>query len=143
MAFQLAEYPSQAQLLVSSGRRLLDSFENEEIDQEIATADLEAAAASRLPADHRLGFAATVGGPAAAGFTKLEDALAAAMLDLQSANLLLSAGAALNDRSGGGRTWLKNALADVGVADRGQRLVFLDQAEVRRAFAGLERSKMR
>jgi hypothetical protein len=114
VAFTLDEYPARAESLLNAGRHLLDSFEDDEIDRNIATIDLETAAASRLPADNRLGFAAsTEGSPSAAGFASFDDALGAAMLDLQSANVLLSAGAALTDGSDTARTWLKHSIANV------------------------------
>jgi hypothetical protein len=115
MPSELAAYPAQSQKLISAGRYFLETLSDSEADPGIAIKDLEVAASPL--ADSRLRFAAAPGGTAAAeaaAFSNLQDALAAAMLELQSANLLMSAGIAKNEHGAGANDKpLRVTLADI------------------------------
>ncbi|MEY2488205.1 MAG: hypothetical protein QOC70_147 [Verrucomicrobiota bacterium] len=102
MAYQYADYSERSQRLISAGQLLLESLDDQSIDRSIAIQDLESAAQAGTSSEAVLRFSAPAGGGAAQPAEPIspDDALSSVLLDLQGANILLSAGIALNEHVG-------------------------------------------
>lgn len=116
MAYQYADYSSRSQRLINAGQQLIRSLEDETIDRSIAIQDVESAAqastASELVLRYASGSDDSRRSPAK---ISAEDALSGVLLDVQAANVLLSAGVALNEHGRGSETsFLYDSMAEVG-----------------------------
>jgi hypothetical protein len=98
MAYTYADYGPRSQRLANAAQQLLDALDDPNIDRSLAIIDLEQAAAGAPASDLARGFESTLpmGIPPTVAETS-EDALSAALLELQSANVLVSAGLALGE----------------------------------------------
>lgn len=110
MAYQYSDYPSKARRLADAGTSLLESIADPAMDRGIVLVDLEAAtivSTANLRSRFEPGAAAAAIPPPSA-----EDVLSEILLELQSANALMSAGMALNEHGGGSDTqFLDKAVA--------------------------------
>jgi hypothetical protein len=103
MDYQYADYTGRSKRLILAGEQLLESLQNEEVDRSIAIQDIESAAQPGPTSELVLRFASARNDqvpPSPAG-TSPDDALSGLLLELQGANVLLSAGIALNEHGGG------------------------------------------
>jgi hypothetical protein len=103
MAYRYADYPARSNSLTDAGQTLLDSLEDEDIDRSVAIQDLESAAHVSPASEVMLRFAPEVTDriPQPPEQTGTDDALSGILLELQSANVLMSAGVALNEHGRG------------------------------------------
>jgi hypothetical protein len=102
MGYQYSDYPAKARRLADAGQNLLEALQDPSMDRGIAISDVEAAT-TVTGADLRLGFDASAGGVTkdAESYGTPDDTLSGLLLELQSANVLMSAGIALNEHGGG------------------------------------------
>lgn len=117
MAYQYADYSSRSQRLINAGQQLIQSLQDETIDRSVAIQDIESAAKASTASELVLRYASASddSGPPPAGQISPEDALSGVLLDVQAANVLLSAGIALNEHGGGSKTsFLHDSMAEVG-----------------------------
>lgn len=116
MAYQYADYSPRSEKLIQAGEQLIQSLQDDTIDRSIAIQDLESAAKATTASELVLRFAGG-GSSAGAGFPVLispEDVLSGVLLDVQAANVLLSAGIALNEHGRGSTTeFLNNSMAEI------------------------------
>jgi hypothetical protein len=138
MSFGLGEYPARSEQLATASRRLLDSFGDKRINRNIALQNLETATRTGDLAAEIRGFteASPVspsggdrGGTRPPAPATSEDALAGVLLELQSANVLISAGIALNEHEGG---------ADVTLLSEAVQHVETSRADVTRPLSAAE-----
>jgi len=110
MAYQYADYSERSQRLIAAGQLLLESLEDKSIDRSIAIQDLETAAEADASSHVVLRFSAPASSQAAEVSEPIspDDALSGVLLDLQGANILLSAGIALNEHGKGSNKSLLN-----------------------------------
>jgi hypothetical protein len=102
MAYEYADYSPKSERLIEAGRQLIRSLEDEGIDRSIAIQEIESAAQGSTASELVVGFtpsSAEAAGPAER--ISAEDALSSVLLDIQAANVLLSAGLALNEHGRG------------------------------------------
>jgi hypothetical protein len=116
MAYQYADYSSRSERLIQAGEQLIQSLQDDSIDRSIAIQDLESAARATTASELTLRFAAagSSAGARTAEPISPEDALSGVLLDVQAANVLLSAGVALNEHGRGStRQFLDNSMSEI------------------------------
>lgn len=113
MSYKYLEYPAQARRLADAGENLLEALADPAMDRGIVLSQLDAAASLAQQTDLRARFeAGSESGPAAPA--SAEDLLSGLLLELQSANTLMSSGLALNEHSkGSNSTFLNEAVAQI------------------------------
>jgi hypothetical protein len=106
MSYYYSDFPSRSQRLVAAGQQLLQSLGDDTIDRSIAIQDIEAAAQANTAFETVMRFSAAPSQGAAELPEAItpDDALSSVLLDLQAANVLLSAGVALNEHGRGSNT---------------------------------------
>jgi hypothetical protein len=111
VASQYSDYPTQARRLADASASLLDTIEDPAMDRGIALVNLESASAITT-GDLRARFEPGSDSRPPTVSELPEDTLAGLLLELQSANALMSAGMALNEHGGGADTgFLDKAIA--------------------------------
>jgi hypothetical protein len=136
MAYQYADYSSRSQRLINAGHQLIQSLADETIDRSVAIQDIESAAEASTASELVLRYASASddSGWSPAERISPEDALSGVLLDVQAANVLLSAGVALNEHGGGSESsFLHDSMADV---ESSQAIVIHNlERHARREFA--------
>lgn len=94
-----SDYPDRARRLADAGASLLETIEDPEMDRSVALRDFEAATTTTTANLHMSFEPGEQAGPTTQASP--EDALSQLLLELQSANALMSAGMALNEHGRG------------------------------------------
>jgi hypothetical protein len=114
MPIPSSDYLVRAERLKRAGQGLLESVEDPDIDRNVATSDLETAATTQVSGDDRLRFSPAPGERNAPADSSPDGCLAALLLEVQSANILMSAGIALNEHGGGEDTqFLQTSISQI------------------------------
>jgi hypothetical protein len=113
MSSQYSDYPTHARRLADAGAGLLDAITDPAMDRSLSIVELENATTTVQSNDLRARFEPASGIPAAPA-KRPEDVLSGILLDLQSANALISAGLAMNEQGRGAESQhLAEAVAQI------------------------------
>ena len=115
MAKNLPDLAQRSHRLADAAQQLLDSLDDPSIDRSLAIADVEHAAADAPASALAKGFEAAGETRRAPPVAETPDTvLSAALVELYSANVLISAGVALNEHGGGAnRTFLSESVTQL------------------------------
>ncbi|WP_019868605.1 hypothetical protein [Methylovulum miyakonense] len=117
MSCQYVDFPERSQKLLAAGRLLLESIRDEEVDRGIAIQNIESATQAVRPSEFILGFKPAIDDESYQPAYDADDVLSGLLFELQSANILMSSGIALNEHGRGSDVALLNqSLLEIAIS---------------------------